>query len=139
MRRAAFAPAMGLIFFVLIMAPFSHIHYEAEGARFLGTVENRAAVVHSHFGEEPDSSPRENGRREDFDHSPEKTKLLVSAALRSSAARMEAPSGEPPASIIPIPLAIALRSAPLADVSSIHGPPELRRLSLRAPPADFPA
>lgn len=135
MRRAIFVPATGLILFILIMAPFSHIHYRTEGGRALQDIENHGAVVHAHFIEEPDDS---NGYREDLDHSPDNLKPLISSALRSSIWPLERPRGEAAALVSIWPPPVVLQDAQLPDIFSIHDPPGLRLQTLRSPPAENP-
>lgn len=140
MRRAKFIMAAWLILFNVLAAPLLHTHVRAETNRALQSAESCVAVVHAHFPEEQGASAAKNGRPADFDHSSNEAKpfnLLALVTLRSPTAFLEMVTCAATPAVFLRPIIVPFEHINIVAVQSIHDPPGFRRITLRAPPAEF--
>jgi len=141
MRRAKFIMAAWLILFNVITAPFLHTHVRVKDDGTLPSSQSRVALVHAHFHEAHEGSSGKDDQLADFDHSSNESNpfvLLALLPLRSPAAFLEMRTWAPAPPAFIDPLIVPLEHVNSVGAISIHDPPGLRRLSLRAPPAANP-
>lgn len=140
MRRAKFIMAAWPILFNVLTAPYLHTHVRVEDNRALQSSESRVAIVHAHFQEEQGASAGKDGRPADLDHSPNEAKPFILLALLTPRSltvflEMRTCAAAPP--VFLRPLIVPLERVNSVAATSIHDPPGLRRLRLRAPPAVY--